>query len=229
MNIWRFPYYINKPSLVQIGLQFFRWGHFHIFSLSYNLTSDDLWPWTMTFDCMNIWRFPSKHVAVRTNMLTLFHNNRQQLQQWTKWSLCVFPALKAGDTKTNKHISEKNIWSSYTIKKNILFLNHKVTFGTPTIQACKVWKLMWSMIMEIVLHSTSRELFQNSINHSMHFGFRERKCYMLIMWPTNIFRKKVGYNLPLIFSYEWKKEEEEKKEVGRMWSSFPKILLQLSR
>ena len=58
MNIWRFPYYINKPSLVPIGLQLFKWGHFHIFSLSYNLTSDDLWPWYVTFDCMNIWRFP---------------------------------------------------------------------------------------------------------------------------------------------------------------------------
>ena len=50
MNIWRFPYFINKPSLVPIGLQLFKWGHFHIFSLSYNLTSDDLWPWYVTFD-----------------------------------------------------------------------------------------------------------------------------------------------------------------------------------
>ena len=54
MNIWRFPDYI--PSLVPIGLQLLKWGHFHIFSLSYNLTSDDLWPWYMTFDYMNIWR-----------------------------------------------------------------------------------------------------------------------------------------------------------------------------
>ena len=58
MNIWRFPYYINKPSLVQIGLQFFKWGHFYIFSLSFDLTSDDLWPCYMTFDCMNVRRFP---------------------------------------------------------------------------------------------------------------------------------------------------------------------------
>ena len=58
MNTWRFPYYINKPSLVQIGLQLFKWGHFHIFSLSYNLTSDDLWPWYMTFDLINKWGFP---------------------------------------------------------------------------------------------------------------------------------------------------------------------------
>ena len=55
--LWRFPYHIKKPSLVQIGLQLSKWGHFHIFSLSYNLTSDDLWPWLMTFDCMKIWRF----------------------------------------------------------------------------------------------------------------------------------------------------------------------------
>ena len=61
MNIWRFTYYINKPSLVQIGLQLFKWGHFHIFSLSYNLTSDDLWPWWpwyIPFDPSNKWGFP---------------------------------------------------------------------------------------------------------------------------------------------------------------------------
>ena len=51
MNIWWFPYYINKPSLVQIRLQLFKWGHFHIFSPSYNLTLDDL-------DLINKWEFP---------------------------------------------------------------------------------------------------------------------------------------------------------------------------
>ena len=111
MNIWRFPYYINKLqvwlksdfnlsneaiftfstdlttwpqmtfdlgiwlltawtyegshiigpinwSLVPIGLQLFKWGHFHIFSLSYNLTSDDLWPWYVTFNFISKWGFP---------------------------------------------------------------------------------------------------------------------------------------------------------------------------
>ena len=57
-NIWRVPYYINKPSLVPIKLQLFQWGHFHIFNLSYNLTSDDLWPWYVTFDLINKWGFP---------------------------------------------------------------------------------------------------------------------------------------------------------------------------
>ena len=107
MNIWRFTYYINKPSLVQIGLQLFKWGHFHIFSLSYNLTSDDLWPWYLTFDLSNKWGFPCciyepTLVEIHQSMWKIepnvnpFHNRQQQ--QGTKWSLCVFPA-KAGDTK----------------------------------------------------------------------------------------------------------------------------------
>ena len=50
--------HINRPSLVHIGRQLFKWGHFHIFSLSYNLTSDDLWPWYVTFNLINKWRFP---------------------------------------------------------------------------------------------------------------------------------------------------------------------------
>ena len=58
MNIWRFPYYINKPSLVPIALQLFKWGHFSIFSLSYNLTSDDHWPWYVAFDLINKLGFP---------------------------------------------------------------------------------------------------------------------------------------------------------------------------
>ena len=52
MNIWRFLHYINKP-INQVWFQsdfiFFKWGIFFILSPSYNLTSDDLWPWYMTF------------------------------------------------------------------------------------------------------------------------------------------------------------------------------------
>ena len=51
-------YCINKPSLALIWLQLLKWGHSHIFSLSYNLTSNDLWPWYMTFYLINIWRVP---------------------------------------------------------------------------------------------------------------------------------------------------------------------------
>ena len=74
MNIQRGPYCINKPRLIQIGLQHFKWGHFHIFSLSYNLTSDDLRPWCdlwphqqMLVPMLYLWpNFgwnPSKHVG----------------------------------------------------------------------------------------------------------------------------------------------------------------------
>ena len=54
----KFPHYINKPSLVPIRLQLFKWDEFYILGPSYNLTSDDLWPWYMTFDHMNIQRVP---------------------------------------------------------------------------------------------------------------------------------------------------------------------------
>ena len=63
LTVWTFKrshivYCINKPSLVPSGFQLFKWGHFHIFSLSYNLTSDDLWPWYVIFDLINKWGFP---------------------------------------------------------------------------------------------------------------------------------------------------------------------------
>ena len=106
MNIWKFPYYINKPSLVPIQLQLFKWGQCPIFSLSYNLISDDLWPWHVTFDLINKWGFPCyicdptlveiiRACGSYSQMLTCFHNRQQQC---TKWPLCVFPA-RAGNTK----------------------------------------------------------------------------------------------------------------------------------
>ena len=59
LTTWTYEgFHINKPSLALIRLQLFKWGHFHIFSLSYNLTSDDLWPWYKTFDHINKWGFP---------------------------------------------------------------------------------------------------------------------------------------------------------------------------
>ena len=118
MNILRLPYYINKPSLVPIKLQLFKWGHFDIFSLSYNLTSYDLCPWYVTFDLINKWGFPcciydptlveihqsiwklEPNVNLFSQQTTYNNISRQQLQQWTKWSPCVFP-VKAGDTNAN--------------------------------------------------------------------------------------------------------------------------------
>ena len=59
MNIQRVSYCINRPSLLPIRLKLFKWGHLYIFSLSYSLTSDDLWPWYVTLDLINKSGFPS--------------------------------------------------------------------------------------------------------------------------------------------------------------------------
>ena len=119
INKLQFPCYIHKPSLFQIGLQLFNWGQFCIFSLSYNLTSYDLWPWYVNFDLIKKWGFPcctydSNSVEIHQSMQKLqanvnpfFTTENNNRQQWTKWSLCVFPA-KAGDTKT--HEFERFIW-----------------------------------------------------------------------------------------------------------------------
>ena len=54
--------HVKVPTLhqytkfVPIRLQLFKWGELYILSSSYILTSDDLWPWYMTFDHMNIQR-----------------------------------------------------------------------------------------------------------------------------------------------------------------------------
>ena len=56
MNIWRFPYYTNKPSLVQIGLPTFQMKPFSHFQPILQL--DLRWPLTLVHDLwLNIWRF----------------------------------------------------------------------------------------------------------------------------------------------------------------------------
>ena len=55
--IWGFLYCIHEPSLVPIELQLYKLGQIEIFSLFYNLTSYNLWPWCVTFDLINIWGF----------------------------------------------------------------------------------------------------------------------------------------------------------------------------
>ena len=103
MNIWRFTY-INKPSLVQIGLQLFKWGYFHIFSLGTStfqmrpfshfqpiLQLDLRWPLTLIYDhwphqqmtvpMLHLWSDsgwnPSEHVEDRAKCQPFFHNRQQ--------------------------------------------------------------------------------------------------------------------------------------------------------
>ena len=64
MNMWRFLHNINKPSLVPIGLQLFKWGHFHILSITTwtQMTFDlDMQPWTSSTN-------EGSHVASMTQL-----------------------------------------------------------------------------------------------------------------------------------------------------------------
>ena len=73
-NIWRFPYHINKPSSVPIRLWLFKWGQFNIFTLSYNLTSDNLQNQYVTTNLINIlndsiWFDKPRLVSIWTSIL----------------------------------------------------------------------------------------------------------------------------------------------------------------
>ena len=155
MNIVRFQYYINKPNLFQIGLQLFKWGHFHIFNQSYNLTSDDLWPWYATFDLIIKWGFPcciydSTLVEINQSMwkiratcepvFTTDNNNRQHQQtrqQPTKWSLCVLHA-KADDTMSDHIVS---LWTTKVKqdKQKLVALSEKY-----------IKKISWILIQKVL-------------------------------------------------------------------------------
>ena len=106
-------------SINQVWFQSdFNFSNEAIFPFSACLTT---WP-QMTFDldmCLltsstnkssyvasmtQLWLESIKACGSKSQMLTCFHNKRQQQQKWTKWSLCVFPAM-AGNTKKNSCVS----------------------------------------------------------------------------------------------------------------------------
>ena len=60
-NMWRFLHCINKPSSVPIKLQLFKGGEFYTLSPSYNLTSNDLWPWHIP---LTPWTYKGSHVPI---------------------------------------------------------------------------------------------------------------------------------------------------------------------
>ena len=58
MNIWRFPYYINTPIWFKSDFYFSNETIFTFLAYLTTWPQDALWPWYMTSDWMNIWRFP---------------------------------------------------------------------------------------------------------------------------------------------------------------------------
>ena len=62
LTAWTYEgFHIRPISIIQVCFKSdfnFQMRPFFTFSAClYNLTSDDFWPWYMTFDCMNIWSF----------------------------------------------------------------------------------------------------------------------------------------------------------------------------
>ena len=113
---YAFSYRINKPSLVPDEFQLFNWDHFHIFSLFYNLTSDDHWPWYVTFDLINkrgfpwciydptlneihqsMWKVEPNVNLFSQQQQTTDNNNSEQSDPYV-----FFLAAKAGNTKTEE-------------------------------------------------------------------------------------------------------------------------------
>ena len=95
MNMWRFLLYINKLSLVSIRLLLSKWGEFYIFSPSYNLTSDDLWHWYMTFDHMNIQKVPLciNKLSLVPIRLQLFKWGHFHIFSLTTWPQMTFDLI----------------------------------------------------------------------------------------------------------------------------------------
>ena len=118
---------LTSSTMTQVWLKsieaYGSYSHFHIFSLSYNLTSDnvcpdpDMWPWSqqmqvpMFYLLPNFGWNPSKQVKVRAKSLPIFtsdNNNRGKSNPYEL--LCVIPA-KAGNTKSSLHTIDTLILS----------------------------------------------------------------------------------------------------------------------
>ena len=105
MNLWRFLHFINKPNLVPIGLQLFKWGEFYILSPFYNLTSDDLWPGCMTFDHMKKQRV--SYCINKPSLVPIELNRILQLD--LRWPLTLMWPLTS--TNEGSHVASMNqLW-----------------------------------------------------------------------------------------------------------------------
>ena len=173
--------------MVQIRLQLFKWGHFHIFSLSYNLTSDDLWPWYMTFDLINKWGFPfciydpflveihQSMWKIEPNVNPFFHNRQQQQ---TKGDKGIPKCLSCRQHKNkifnqHTHISQrdrkrkKQNWEMYYTKQN-------KTFWTYIIELIFLLILIYLWFTFFVVLCAT-ELQQLYLIHFKHTSQRTKK------------------------------------------------------
>ena len=89
VDIWPWSHSCWGRQVVLIGTQVCKWVKIYLFRLSYRLTSDNLCPWLVTFDLMNIQRFPSIN-QVWFQLFHLFKWDQFQMFSLTTWSQMTF-------------------------------------------------------------------------------------------------------------------------------------------
>ena len=96
-------------SIKQVWFQsdiFFKWGHYYIFSLSYNLTSDDLWPWYMTIDLINKWGYPC---CIYEPTLVEIHQSMWKVES------NFYPILTTADINNNR--GQSDLYVSFRLRQ----------------------------------------------------------------------------------------------------------------
>ena len=116
--------------MVLIGPQVCKWVEFYIFRLSYTLTSHDLWPSSVTFDLMNMWRF--LHYINKPSLVPIglpTFSNEMNFTFWahlTTWPLMTF---------------DLGIWllTTWTFKGSHIVSTNQVWFQSRDL--ARIWKL----------------------------------------------------------------------------------------
>ena len=162
------PTSYNKPCLVPIKLQLFKWGVFYIIlNPSYDLTSDDLWPWYMAFDHMNIQRVPysinkpslipnfnfskaatftfSPHLTTWPKMTIDIDATLDLISKW-EFSCCIHDASFGWNPSMWKVEPNVTLFSQETSTNNSRQSNPYVSFllrQATQKQNEKSWKFVW--------------------------------------------------------------------------------------
>ena len=119
--------------MVIIGPQGCKRVKFYIFRLSYKLTSHDLWPSFVTFDLMNMWRFPH------------YINKPSLLQIWFQLFHIIFPEIVQYIpmiySVQNPYIQRIEWPIDFLIRSHTHTHTHKYKCHT----ACVVFRWLWSV------------------------------------------------------------------------------------
>ena len=136
MNMRRFLHYINKPCLVPFRLQLFKWGDFCILNLNF----DDLWPWYMTSEGMDIQTIT--YCINKPNVIP----SGFQLSKWSEFyilspsynmtsdnlDLGIWP-LTNWTYKGSHNVSINHVWFQTSTFQMILFHIFSLSYNLPQI------------------------------------------------------------------------------------------------